>query len=137
MNRRCDKILVCSGTGCVAGKSLDILGNFQKELADCGRTDVKVSRTGCFGLCSAGPIVITQPDNCSYALVGPDDVPEIVSEHIVGGKPVERLLYKNAAGEAIPLFDDDFYKKQQRICRLICHRGHIFNYCPITSNYYS
>jgi len=121
MERRCDKIYVCAGTGCVSGKSLAIIENLKKELTDCGLTDVRVIRTGCFGLCSMGPIVITQPDDCFYSRVSPEDVTEIVREHLVGGTPVDRLAYKDSeSGEAVSLFEAKFYKKQQRVALARC-----------------
>ena len=121
MERGCEKIYVCAGTGCVSGKSLLICENFEKELKDCGRSEIKVIRTGCFGLCSMGPIVITQPDDCFYSRVNPEDVAEIVKDHIQGGTPVNRLLYKNPGSEeAVSLFEADFYKKQIRVALSRC-----------------
>ena len=121
MDRNCDKIYVCAGTGCVSGKSTLIIENFQKECQAAGLTDIKVVKTGCFGLCSMGPIVITQPDDCFYSKVSPDDVEEIVKEHLVGGVPVHRLLFKSReSGEAVSLFEAEFYKKQQRVALARC-----------------
>ncbi|MCL2120960.1 MAG: NADH-quinone oxidoreductase subunit NuoF [Clostridiales bacterium] len=120
MERRCDRIYVCAGTGCVSGKSLTIIENFEQALQDCGQTDVKVIKTGCFGLCSMGPVVITQPDDCFYSKISPEDVAEIVHEHIVGGLPVQRLLFKNTGGEPVSLFEADFYKKQKRVALARC-----------------
>jgi len=68
-----------------------------------------------------GPIVVTQPDDCFYYRISPDDIAEIVRDHIVGGTPVDRLLYKNTdSGEAVSLFEADFYKKQQRVALSRC-----------------
>ena len=121
MEQACDRIYVCAGTGCTSGKSPEIIENLRQELGACGRSDVKVIMTGCFGLCSMGPIVITQPDDCFYSRVAPEDVAEIVREHITGGKPVHRLLYKDGeSGEAVSLFEADFYKKQKRVVLARC-----------------
>ncbi|MCL2166518.1 MAG: NADH-quinone oxidoreductase subunit NuoF [Clostridiales bacterium] len=121
MERKCDRIYVCAGTGCVSGKSLTIIENFQQELQSCGRQDIQVIKTGCFGLCSMGPIVITQPDDCFYSKVSPDDVAEIVRDHIMGDMPVHRLLFKSSdSGEAVSLFEAGFYKKQKRVALARC-----------------
>ena len=120
MKGKCEKILVCAGTGCTSGKSLDIIKKLEAELEKQGVTGVKVSRTGCFGLCSAGPIVVTKPDNCFYTKVSPDDAYQIIAEHIVGGKQVERLMVKNSNGAPMSLFDMQFYNKQQRIVMARC-----------------
>ena len=121
MERKCDKIYVCAGTGCVSGKSLSIIENFHKELEEHGLSDVRVVRTGCFGLCSMGPIVVTHPDDCFYSRVSPGDVVEIVKEHIIGGEPVHRLVYKSDKhGEAVSLFEANFYKSQHRVVLSRC-----------------
>ena len=121
MKYNCDKIYVCAGTGCVSGKSLEIIENFKHELGGIGATHTKVVRTGCFGLCSMGPIVITQPGDYFYSRVSPDDVAEIVREHFVGGEPVHRLIYKDAGqGEVVSLFDASFYKSQHRVVLARC-----------------
>ncbi|MCL1808417.1 MAG: NADH-quinone oxidoreductase subunit NuoF [Clostridiales bacterium] len=120
MEHGCDRVYVCAGTGCTSGKSPEIIENFRQELNASGLSDVKVIMTGCFGLCSMGPIVITQPDDCFYSRVAPKDVAEIVREHIAGGKPVHRLLFKGSRGEAVSLFEADFYKKQERVVLARC-----------------
>ena len=121
MERNCDRIYVCAGTGCVSGKSLTIIENFHKELEAHNRPDVRVIKTGCFGLCSMGPIVITQPDDHFYYHISPGDVAEIVKDHIVGGVPVQKLLYKSTeTGEAVPLFEAPFYSKQKRVALARC-----------------
>ena len=121
MQSRCDRIYVCAGTGCVSGKSQTIIENFKKELENNGCDDVKIIKTGCFGLCSMGPIVITQPDDYFYSHVSPSDVTRIVNEHILNGVPVHELLFKNPdTNEAVPLFEADFYKKQKRVALERC-----------------
>jgi len=116
MERVCDRIYVCAGTGCMSVKAQAIYDNLLSELEASGCQDVKVVKTGCFGLCSLGPLVATKPDNCFYPNVDPDDVARIVQGHLVDGIPVDGLVYKDSStGQTIPLFETDFYKKQMRI----------------------
>ena len=87
-------ILVCGGTACESNKGDAIFNNFKKELIDNKLSEeIQVVKTGCFGFCEKGPIVKILPDESFYVHVRPDDVAEIVSEHIVKGRPVKRLLY--------------------------------------------
>jgi NADH:ubiquinone oxidoreductase subunit F (NADH-binding)/(2Fe-2S) ferredoxin len=116
-------ILVCGGTGCVASQSEDIIKNLEKEIAKVGYQDeVKVVKTGCFGFCGQGPIVKIQPDNVIYVMVKPEDAEEIVSEHIIKGRKIERLLYDEPLlQEKIEMHHDmPFYKKQYRIALRNC-----------------
>ena len=86
-------ILVCGGTGCTSGHSKDIHEEFVRVLAEKGLTEeIRLVTTGCFGLCAKGPIVVVYPDGTFYQHVKPSDVREIVEEHIIGGKFVDRLL---------------------------------------------
>ena len=117
---KCEKILVCAGTGCTSCKSLEMLKLIEKEFKKHKVKDVRIVKTGCFGLCSRGPIIITQPDDCFYADVSLKDIPAIVKEHIVGGKPVEKILYKDKDGKPVSLFEADFYKKQKRVALRRC-----------------
>jgi NADH:ubiquinone oxidoreductase subunit F (NADH-binding)/(2Fe-2S) ferredoxin/NAD-dependent dihydropyrimidine dehydrogenase PreA subunit len=116
-------ILVCGGTGCKASQSELIKTNFKTRLNEFGLTDeIQVVLTGCFGFCEKGPIVKILPDNTFYTQVTPEDVSEIVEEHIIKGRKVERLLYKDpetkaAIGDAKGM---DFYKKQIRIALRNC-----------------
>jgi NADH-quinone oxidoreductase subunit F/NADP-reducing hydrogenase subunit HndC len=82
--------------------------------------DVKIVKTGCFGLCSRGPIIVTEPDNCFYVDVTMADVLSIISDHIMGGKPVDRIRYKNDDGEPVSLFEAGFYCKQERVTLQRC-----------------
>ena len=92
-------ILVCTGTGCSSSESPKIIEEFEKQLAAQGMDkEAKVVRTGCFGLCALGPIVTVYPEGACYTHVTVDDVEEIVSEHIVKGRIVQRLLNKNGGG---------------------------------------
>ena len=116
-------ILVCGGTGCTSSGSEKIIAEFQKQLAsnDLDR-EVKVIKTGCFGLCALGPIVVVYPEGAFYSMVKPEDVAEIVSEHILKGRIVKRLLYKETVNEEeIKSFNEvDFYKKQMRVALNTC-----------------
>ncbi len=114
-------ILVCQGTGCTSSKSPDILKNFKKILKEKNIENVRVIKTGCFGLCAKGPIVIIRPEDTFYAMVTPNDCEEIIQTHIVEGKIVERLLCKDIDGSKAKSLDElSFYKKQKRIALKNC-----------------
>ena len=114
-------ILVCQGTGCTSSKSPNILENFKKIIEEKGIKNVRVIKTGCFGLCAKGPIVIIRPEDTFYAQVTPEDCEEIIQSHIVEGKVVERLLCKDIDGTKVTKLDDlTFYKKQKRIALKNC-----------------
>lgn len=114
-------ILVCNGTGCTSSKSPKILESFKRILNDKGIENVRVIKTGCFGLCAKGPIVIIRPEDTFYAMVTPDDCEEIVQSHIIEGKKVDRLLCKDIDGTIVNSLDDlNFYKKQKRIALKNC-----------------
>ena len=116
-------ILLCGGTGCTASESPKIRENFiqilkEKNLSD----DVQVVTTGCFGFCEKGPIVKILPDNTFYTQVKPEDALEIVNEHIIKGRKVQRLLYENPEDKE-HISDSKhmgFYKKQMRIALRNC-----------------
>ncbi len=114
-------ILVCHGTGCTSSKSPQILENFNRILKERNIENVRVIKTGCFGLCAKGPIVIIRPEDTFYAMVTPDDCEEIIQTHIVEGNKVERLLCKDVDGSVVDSLDDlAFYKKQKRIALKNC-----------------
>ena len=116
-------ILICGGTGCQSSNSEAILNNLERELATKGLIeDVQVIRTGCFGFCEKGPIVNVLPDNTFYVEVKPDDAQEIIDEHIIKGRRVNRLLYVNPENEEhVPDSKHmGFYKKQLRIALRNC-----------------
>ena len=116
-------ILVCGGTGCVSSNSRQIVENLNDAIKAAGmEEDVKVLQTGCFGFCEQGPIVKILPDNTFYTQVKPEDANEIVAEHIVKGRKVERLLYVDPEEKA-HISDAkhmEFYKKQMRIALRNC-----------------
>ena len=116
-------ILVCGGTGCTSGNSKQIFDAFESGIKAANlENEVKVIMTGCFGLCALGPIVIVYPEGSFYAQVKPEDVSEIVSEHIVKGRIVKRLLYKETVEEdkVKSLNETQFYKKQHRVALRNC-----------------
>jgi len=87
--------MVCTGTGCLAGESEKVVKNLELILKARGyEKEVSVVKTGCFGFCEQGPIVKIEPDNILYVRVGPKDAKDIIDEHIIKGRTVERLLYK-------------------------------------------
>ncbi len=117
-------ILVCGGTGCTSSGSMKLYSRFEELLAANGlEKEVKLVRTGCFGLCAAGPVVIVYPEGAFYSHVKLEDIDEIVSEHLVKGRVVTRLLFKDAdqaASEIKPLDDINFYQKQKRVVLRNC-----------------
>ena len=116
-------ILVCTGTGCSSSNSPAIIEAFEQELKAQGMDqEVRVVKTGCFGLCAMGPVVLVYPEGAFYTHVTVPDVAEIVSEHIVKGRIVQRLLHKegDAAEKVTSLSDTQFYKKQLRIALRNC-----------------
>lgn len=117
-------VLVCGGTGCTSSNSAAIIEALEKEIEAKGLSDeIKVIRTGCFGLCALGPIMIVYPEGCFYSQVQVEDVPEIVEEHLLKGRMVKRLLYDETvhSGDTIKsLNETNFYKKQKRVALRNC-----------------
>ena len=116
-------VLVCGGTGCTSSGSQRIIEKLEKEIAANGLSEeVGVVKTGCFGLCALGPIMIVYPEGTFYSMVREDDIPEIVSEHLLKGRVVRRLLYDETTKteKIIPLNETDFYKKQHRVALRNC-----------------
>ena len=117
------QVLVCGGTGCKASASHDIVDNLKKAIEENGIADkVEVITTGCFGFCEKGPIVKIIPDNTFYTQVEPKDAEEIVRQHIIGGKRIDRLLYTDPKTDK-SISDSkhmDFYRKQMRIALRNC-----------------
>ncbi|MDO4418998.1 MAG: NADH-quinone oxidoreductase subunit NuoF [Ruminococcus sp.] len=121
-------VLICGGTGCTSSGSQKINEQFVASLEKYGLTEeVKLVQTGCFGLCALGPVVIVHPDGTFYSMVKPEDVEEIVSEHLLKGRVVERLVYSDTGEEAtevdvanLSLNDTAFYKTQNRVVLRNC-----------------
>ena len=117
-------VLICGGTGCTSSKSPEIKACMEKELAAKGlENEVKIVTTGCFGLCALGPIMIIYPEGTFYSMVKPEDVPEIVEEHLLKGRIVDRLVYsetKQDDNTYSSLNETNFYKKQHRVALRNC-----------------
>ena len=117
-------VMICGGTGCTSSGSDKVAAAFEAQIVTAGlENEVKVIRTGCFGLCALGPIVVIYPEGTFYSMVKPEDVAEIVNEHLLKGRPVLRLLYNETVAEdnSIKSLDEtSFYKKQKRIALRNC-----------------
>ena len=116
-------VLVCGGTGCTSSHSAEIIEKLEQELKAKGlENEVKVIKTGCFGLCALGPVMIVYPEGCFYSEVKVEDVPEIVEEHLLKGRMVKRLLYEETVhkDDIKPLNETNFYKKQHRVALSNC-----------------
>ena len=118
------QLLICGGTGCVSSGSLKLYEKLKEEIAKHGLEDkVAVIKTGCFGLCALGPILITQPDGCFYSNLVMEHIPEIIEKHIVGGEPIREYLYKETVAEdgTISKYDETpFYGSQERVVLRNC-----------------
>lgn len=117
------QVLVCGGTGCTSSGSKEILAVLKKEIEKNGLKDeIEVIRTGCFGLCSLGPVVIVYPEGAFYSKVTPEDIPELVTEHLLKGRVLKRLLYhESIENDRIKSLNKvDFYHKQKRIALRNC-----------------
>ncbi len=122
-------VLICGGTGCTSSGSKTLQEAFNNSLDKFGLTEeIKMVQTGCFGLCALGPIVIVYPDGTFYSRVTPEDVDVIVEEHLLKGRIVDRLVYRDTETDAIveeqaknvSLSDTKFYKSQKRIVLRNC-----------------
>ncbi len=117
-------VMICAGTGCTSSGSGPIHEAFEREIAANDlQEEVRVIKTGCFGLCALGPIVVVYPEACFYSSVKEEDVKEIVREHLLKGRPVARLLYEETVDESgvvTSLEETAFYKKQLRIALRNC-----------------
>ena len=118
-----DHVLVCGGSGCSSSNSFLMAEKLKKEIERHNLTDkVQVVITGCHGLCAMGPTMLVYPDGVFYTRVKMEDIPEIVSEHLLNGHAVKRLVYEETVGEAglRSLEETDFYKKQTRVALRNC-----------------
>ena len=121
------QVLICGGTGCTSSGSSKLIAEFESQIEKNGLVDeVKVVRTGCFGLCALGPVVIVYPDGTFYSQVQEGDVKDIVEEHLLKGRVVERLVYNEVSEDAViehgnvSLNDTVFYAKQKRVALRNC-----------------
>ena len=117
-------ILVCGGTGCSSSNSQALIDELNRELEEKGLAgEVQVIKTGCFGLCALGPVVIVYPEGCFYSHVTVEDIPEIVEEHILKGRIVTRLLYQETVVDDSTIKNlnhTKFYEKQTRVALRNC-----------------
>ena len=117
-------VLVCGGTGCTSSGSTQLIDRFEEQIAKNGLDkEVKVVRTGCFGLCEAGPVVIVYPEGTFYSRIRVEDVDEIVAEHLLKGRVVQHLIYKEKVEEEeehSTLDNIDFYRPQMRLALRNC-----------------
>jgi NADP-reducing hydrogenase subunit HndC len=116
-------VLVCGGTGCHSNRSGEIYDEFTAKIKEHNLVDdVLLVKTGCFGLCAVGPIVIVYPEGAFYSYVHENDVEEIITEHLIKGRLVKRLLYKDENAESMvkALSETNFYKKQKRVALRNC-----------------
>ena len=118
------QVLVCGGTGCTSSHSMKAIEQLEKSIKELGLKDVLVVKTGCFGLCALGPIMIVYPEGAFYSQVTPEHAKVIAEKHLVkGGEMVREYLYKGTLaedGKVIPFAETPFYKKQMRIALRNC-----------------
>ena len=118
------QVLVCGGTGCTSSHSLKVIEQLETSLKELGIDDVLLVKTGCFGLCALGPIMIVYPEGAFYAQMTPEHAKTVAEKHLIkGGSVVKELLYKGTVhedGSIIPFAETPFYKKQMRIALRNC-----------------
>lgn len=116
-------VMVCGGTGCTSSDSNQIIAKLNQEIEGHGiQEQVEVVRTGCFGLCELGPVVIVYPEGIFYSRVEVQDIPKLVEAHLLHGKPYEKKIYEKTKqdGEILNFEETEFYKKQVRIALHNC-----------------
>jgi NADH-quinone oxidoreductase subunit F/NADP-reducing hydrogenase subunit HndC len=124
-NTGCRKqVLVCGGTGCTSSHSLNVIAQLEQSFKELGIDDVLIVKTGCFGLCALGPIMIVYPEGAFYPHMTPEHAKTVAEKHLVkGGQMVKELLYEGTVeegGEVIPFAEIPFYKHQMRIALRNC-----------------
>ena len=116
-------VLVCGGTGCTSSNSAKIIEALDKEITKVGLDkEVKIVKTGCFGLCAIGPIMVVYPEGAMYSGVDINNIPEIVNEHLLKGRIVKHLLYDETVsdGTIVSINTTEFFKKQKRVALRNC-----------------
>ena len=110
------QVLVCGGTGCTSSHSMKVIEQLEKSLKELGIKDVLVVKTGCFGLCALGPIMIVYPEGAFYAQMTPEHAKTVAEKHLAkGGEIVKELLYQGTVmkdGTIIPFAETPFYKNK-------------------------
>lgn len=118
------QVLVCGGTGCTSSHSLQVIEQLEKSFKELGIDDVLIVKTGCFGLCALGPIMIVYPEGAFYSQMTPEHAKTVAEKHLVkGGQIVKELLYADTVhedGSVIPFAEIPFYKHQMRIALRNC-----------------
>ena len=118
------QVLVCGGTGCTSSHSLQVIEQLEKSFKELGIDDVLIVKTGCFGLCALGPIMIVYPEGAFYSQMTPEHAKTVAEKHLVkGGDIVKELLYADTVhkdGSVIPFAEIPFYKHQVRITLRNC-----------------
>lgn len=118
------QVLVCGGTGCTSSHSMKVIEQLETSVKELGLDDVLIVKTGCFGLCALGPIMIVYPEGAFYAQMTPEHAKTVAEKHLTkGGEIVKELLYQGTLtkkGEIIPFSETPFYKKQMRIALRNC-----------------
>ena len=118
------QVLVCGGTGCTSSHSLQVIEQLEKSFKELGIDDVLIVKTGCFGLCALGPIMIVYPEGAFYSQMTPEHAKTVAEKHLVkGGQIVKELLYAETVhddGSVIPFAEIPFYKHQMRIALRNC-----------------
>ncbi|MDE7453502.1 MAG: NADH-quinone oxidoreductase subunit NuoF [Clostridia bacterium] len=118
------QVLVCGGTGCTSSRSLKVIEQLEQSFKELNINDVLIVKTGCFGLCALGPIMIVYPEGAFYSQMTPEHAKTVAENHLVaGGKPVNELLYAETVhsdGSIIPFSEIPFYKHQMRIALRNC-----------------
>ena len=123
----CERILLCAGGGCIASGAMEVKKALLAEIEQRGLSEkVVVVETGCLGPCAMGPVVVMERDKTFYQSVKPEDAADILQEHILEGRPVERLLYKEGEGETerpVPVMQDmEYFRRQTKIVLRNCGR---------------
>lgn len=118
------QVLICGGTGCTSSGSKKVVSALEEAIVKNGlENEILIVKTGCFGLCALGPVMIVYPEGCFYSQVTPEGVERIVEEHLKKGNIVKELLYKETVhddGSIISLNETRFYKKQMRVALRNC-----------------
>ena len=118
------QVLVCGGTGCTSSHSFQVIEQLEKSFKELGIDDILIVKTGCFGLCALGPIMIVYPEGAFYAQMTPEHAKTVAEKHLAkGGEIVKELLYKETVledGSVIPFAEIPFYKHQMRIALRNC-----------------
>lgn len=120
MKKSRTQVMVCAGTGCVASGIWLVKKALEEELVSRDlQTEIEIIPTGCNGFCALGPVMVVYPEGIFYVQVKPEDIPHLVEEHFLKGRPVEKLMYKEPVVKTVvPLMSDIQFFKHQRLIAL-------------------